>query len=559
MHQSLYRVYRTRTFSEMKGQDHVVRTLKNQVAQNRWGHAYLFTGSRGTGKTSAARTLAMAINCLEPQGGDPCLKCAACKALESETTLDVFEMDAASNSRVEEIRELLEKVNYPPQFVRSKVYIIDEVHMLSNAAFNALLKTLEEPPEYMVFILATTEPQKIPATILSRCQRYDFGRLKEEDIVDRLKIAFDKGQQAEESALQLIAFAAEGSMRDAWSLTDMCLDEHGNLFEARVRENMGAVDQGFLAQFVDALYQGDAALSLRMIQELMSSGKDVQVFLKEISQHLRLLLGAKLGAAPPGLGSDKERRLKEQADRMALDRMTWMLERAMRAEGDLRWASQARTVLTVYALTCCQSGTQAGQSDTEPQASAPAASAAIVPPAPVRKPDPAPEPVKEPAPPPAPVTEPEEPLPLEAPPEAPPQGEMTAEDPAPAAASGDGPAAGMMPKDVWNRMLERAKKEAGTVHTLLVQGRFGGFSEGCYRLHYAADDQFLVQLVMEESRRAPIERILTEVGGAPARFEALSEEKKRQEVSAKQKAQQDIEALAAIFGRKNVIVEGQEP
>ena len=179
MYQALYRKWRPRTFSEMAGQEAVIRTLRHQVASGRIAHAYLFCGSRGTGKTSAAKIMARAINCENPQDGDTCLACPACKALMEDASLDVFEMDAASNSRVEEIRDLLEKVDYPPQFSKYKVYIIDEVHMLSNAAFNALLKTLEEPPSYMVFILATTEPQKIPATILSRCHRFDFGRLTE--------------------------------------------------------------------------------------------------------------------------------------------------------------------------------------------------------------------------------------------------------------------------------------------------------------------------------------------------------------------------------------------
>ena len=248
-YQSLYRTWRPQTFSQMVGQEAILRALKNQAAQGRVAHAYLFCGSRGTGKTSAARIMAMAINCQQNKDGDPCLVCDSCKALMSETTLDVFEMDAASNSRVEEIREMLARTDYPPQFVNYKVYIIDEVHMLSNAAFNALLKTLEEPPEYMVFILATTEPHKIPATILSRCQRFDFGRIAEQEIIARLKLALNEGLTADESALQLIAATAEGSMRDAWSLMDMCLGMDPDLTEEKVRYALGAVSQDFLYEF----------------------------------------------------------------------------------------------------------------------------------------------------------------------------------------------------------------------------------------------------------------------------------------------------------------------
>ena len=224
MYQALYRVWRPKTFSEMVGQEAIVRTLRNQVMSGRIAHAYLFCGSRGTGKTSAARILTRAINCETPRDGDPCGECASCKTIDSGASFDVYEMDAASNSRVEEIRELLEKVDYPPQFGKYKVYIIDEVHMLSNAAFNALLKTLEEPPEYMVFILATTEPQKLPSTILSRCQRYDFGRYSEEQIAGHLKkVVEQSGETAEPEALELVARAAEGGMRDALSILDMCM------------------------------------------------------------------------------------------------------------------------------------------------------------------------------------------------------------------------------------------------------------------------------------------------------------------------------------------------
>ena len=223
-YQALYRRYRPARFEDFVGQEAVIKTLRSQVMSGRIAHAYLFCGTRGTGKTSTAKVFARAVNCEHPDNGDPCGSCAACEALSAESSLDILEIDAASNNGVDEIRDLREKVKYPPQNGRYRVYIIDEVHMLSTGAFNALLKTLEEPPSYVVFILATTEPQKLPATILSRCQRFDFHRIPMHQIISRMKVAVEKeGIAAQDAALSRIARAAEGGMRDAWSIMDMCL------------------------------------------------------------------------------------------------------------------------------------------------------------------------------------------------------------------------------------------------------------------------------------------------------------------------------------------------
>ena len=355
-YQSLYRTWRLRRFTEMVGQEPIVRALSNQAATGRIAHAYLFCGSRGTGKTSAARIMAMAINCLSPQDGNPCLACENCVALSGETTLDVFEMDAASNSRVEEIREMLARTDYPPQFVKYKVYIIDEVHMLSNAAFNALLKTLEEPPPYMVFILATTEPQTLPATIISRCQRFDFGRIPEKDIIGRLRMALDKNRRAEDGALQLIAAMAEGSMRDAWSLLDMCLGGAGEaLTEEQARETLGAVSQAFLFDFSDALAGGDAGRAMQLSGQLMQSGRDVQVFLRELGAHLRQLLAVYwTKAGIRDTTNDQLARLRRQADGADPDRLLYILEQCMQAETDARWAASPRAVLELFILRTCR-------------------------------------------------------------------------------------------------------------------------------------------------------------------------------------------------------------
>ena len=247
-YQALYRKWRPKTFDDVVGQRHVTETIKNEVKNGTCGHAFLFCGSRGTGKTTTAKVLSRAINCLNPENGEPCGHCEACRQLENENNLDIVEIDAASNNGVDEIRDLRDKVKYPPTIGRYKVYIIDEVHMLSIGAFNALLKTLEEPPAHAVFILATTEPQKLPATILSRCQRFDFKRIPASLIEGRLEqVATADGDQADHESIALIARAAEGGMRDALSILDMCLSYGSGKLDAQiVREVLGASDRSFL-------------------------------------------------------------------------------------------------------------------------------------------------------------------------------------------------------------------------------------------------------------------------------------------------------------------------
>ena len=291
--QALYRTWRPQRFSDVVGQEPIVTTLKNQIASGRVAHAYLFCGSRGTGKTTSAKIFARAVNCENPRDGEPCGECPTCRALQEERCLDVVEIDAASNNGVDEIRDLRDKIKYPPQQGKYRVYIIDEVHMLSAGAFNALLKTLEEPPAHALFILATTEPQKLPATVLSRRQRYDFRRnSRAGDRRARLRTVCE-GEQVEVSdeALMDIARSAEGGMRDALSLMDMCLAYGGgSVDDALVREVLGASDRAFLFEFADALLRGDAAGAIRGVDKLMREGREPQVFARDLTGHLRALL-----------------------------------------------------------------------------------------------------------------------------------------------------------------------------------------------------------------------------------------------------------------------------
>ena len=298
MYRALYRKWRPQRFEDVVGQRAIVAALKNQVGAGRVGHAYLFTGVRGTGKTTCAKIFAKAVNCLDPQNGDPCGQCAVCRGIDDGSILDVVEMDAASNNGVDDIRDLRDETAYTPSICRYKVYIIDEVHMLSTAAFNALLKTLEEPPAHVIFILATTEIQKVPATIRSRCQRYDFTRISPEDIAGRVaQVAGAEGLALTEGAAGLIARLADGALRDALSILDTCAGVTGQIDEDVVRRMAGVTDRSYLFRMSDALAARDAASALAELAALRQQSVDVKRLTEELIAHYRSLM---LAALPGG-------------------------------------------------------------------------------------------------------------------------------------------------------------------------------------------------------------------------------------------------------------------
>lgn len=323
MYRVLYRKYRPKTFSEVSGQPQVTVTLKNELKADRIAHAYLFTGSRGTGKTSCAKILAKAVNCLDLQDGDPCGKCAACRGLDDGSILDVVEIDAASNNGVDDIRMLREEANFTPAGVKYRVYIIDEVHMLSPGAFNALLKTLEEPPPHVVFILATTEVHKLPATILSRCQRFDFHRISPQAIADRLEyICSQENAEIERSAALLIASIADGGMRDAVSLLDQCMGRSRHINEQTVRDTAGLADREYLFKLVESIRKRDSAEALAIIDKLHTDSKDMARLCDELCSQLRAMMLIKTvkDARPFVVMTDEEfAQTSEQALAMSLN------------------------------------------------------------------------------------------------------------------------------------------------------------------------------------------------------------------------------------------------
>ena len=290
---ALYRKFRPDTFEDVKGQDHIVKTLKNQIRADRAGHAYLFCGTRGTGKTTIAKILAKAVNCEHPIDGSPCNECASCRAIAAGASMNVIEIDAASNNGVENIREIREEVAYPPTEGKYKVYIIDEVHMLSIGAFNALLKTLEEPPSYVIFILATTEAHKIPVTILSRCQRYDFRRISQETILKRLQDLMEQEHvEAEEKALRYVARKGDGSMRDSLSLLDQCIAFYmgETLTYDRVLDVLGAVDTEVFSELLDHILKDRITDSIALLDRLILGGRDLTQFVSDFTWYLRNLM-----------------------------------------------------------------------------------------------------------------------------------------------------------------------------------------------------------------------------------------------------------------------------
>mgnify|MGYP003199246745 CR=1 FL=1 len=375
---ALYRKFRPSTFEDVKGQDHIVTTLKNQIRADRIGHAYLFCGTRGTGKTTIAKILARSVNCEHPVDGSPCNECPTCKAILAGVSTNVIEIDAASNNGVDNIREIREEVAYRPTQGRYKVYIIDEVHMLSTGAFNALLKTLEEPPSYVIFILATTEANKIPVTILSRCQRYDFRRITIDTIAARLSELMEKeGVDVEEKAIRYVAKAGDGSMRDALSLLDQCIAFYlgQKLTYDKVLEVLGTVDTEIFSQMLRTILAGDVTGSIRTLETLLNRGKELGQFVTDFTWYLRNLLLVKsadeteelLDVSTENLKLLKEEstmvddetlihyiRVLSEASMLSMDQIIRYIHIFSELSGQIRYAAQKRVLVEVALVKLCK-------------------------------------------------------------------------------------------------------------------------------------------------------------------------------------------------------------
>ena len=352
---ALYRKFRPQTFGEMVGQEHITRTLRNQIIANRVGHAYLFNGGRGTGKTTSAKVLARAINCLNPQDGEPCNECEICKSALNGSLTDIVEMDAASNNSVEDIRSIREEVNFLPTKAKYRVYIIDEVHMLSQGAFNALLKTLEEPPEHVKFILATTEPQKLPATILSRCQRFDFKRISDEDIIKRLQIVCEQSNiEITKQALNIIATLSEGAMRDALSILERCMqDGENSIDEDKIKELVGIPKISYIYGITEAIIEYNIDKAMESITMVLDEGKDLNNLLWEIIKYIKDILMVKTGQKLTIYNEVDFENLKKLAESISKERAIRLINELSKLENDMKSSTQRLIIFQAGIIRLC--------------------------------------------------------------------------------------------------------------------------------------------------------------------------------------------------------------
>ena len=364
---ALYRKFRPLTFSEMVGQEHITRTLRNQIIANRVGHAYLFNGGRGTGKTSAAKILARAINCLNPKDGEPCNECEICKGAISGSLTDIVEMDAASNNSVEDIRSIREEVNFLPTKAKYRVYIIDEVHMLSTGAFNALLKTLEEPPEHVKFILATTEPQKLPATILSRCQRFDFKKISNQDIIKRLEIVCKESNiEITKEALNIIATLSEGAMRDALSILERCIQDGENqINEDKIKDLIGIPKMVFVHDIVQAIIHYDVDLALVTVNNVLEDGKDISNLLWEIVKYVKDILLYKATKNVELYSEEEKQKIIKISEEVDKERLMNLVYAFSELENEMKYSTQKTIIFQAGIIKLCSKLSANNQGDLE--------------------------------------------------------------------------------------------------------------------------------------------------------------------------------------------------
>ncbi|MBQ7606196.1 MAG: DNA polymerase III subunit gamma/tau [Firmicutes bacterium] len=513
MYKALYREFRPETFEEVLGQEHIVKILKNQLATHSVSHAYLFCGTRGTGKTTMARLLAKGVNCLSPhEDGGPCGECENCRSIQEGKFLDVIEIDAASNNGVDNIRELRESVKYPPAVGGKKVYIIDEVHMLSAGAFNALLKTLEEPPEHVMFVLATTEPQKLLATILSRCMRLDFKRVTEKVLVRGMgEICSRKGIDVDEDALRLIATNADGSVRDGLSILDQCLatgDKH--ITRAEVASYLGTTGEEAFIELTEIVRQGKVSDALLLVDKILDDGKDVRQFMKDWLGHYRNLMITKFLKSPEdvlGMSLENIERLRAQSDVLDMQEINNAIIELSHTLSDARWSTQPRILLELCTVKLATGGAF-GKAAPAP-AVAPATASVLA----------ASEPKPAPAPAPAAATAP-------------------AAAPIPASASGDYDL-----DEIWLRVFEEGESTRASFNLLRTKSSLEKISED--KFYVAVENKFSGKYVFEN--RDTLEELMQRFTGRPLKLECMvrtAAEAKNETSPEQMKA--DLEAMTGI-------------
>lgn len=487
---ALYRQWRPQSFGRVVGQEHITRTLQNALKQGSLSHAYLFCGPRGTGKTTVAKLLAKAVNCLRPEGTEPCNQCPICQKITEGSSVDVLEIDAASNRGIDEIRDLKEKVKYAPAEARRKVYIVDEVHMLTNEAFNALLKTLEEPPSHVLFIMATTEPHKVPVTILSRCQRFDFHRFSADQITGQLaEVAESLGVEAEPGALAAIARAAEGGMRDALSLFDqVCAYCGSRVTLTDVLSVLGAVPGQVLADLALGVAVRDFTAVLRLLGDLAVQGKDMRQLLRDLTGYFRALLLVALGAEgalEAALTAEEEQTARGVASKFSAAELASILKVLAESDGEMRWAPQPRLILEMALIKAIY---REGEGLPPRPVSLPSAPSAAAP----------------------------------APPLAPPPAPQKAAAPADAVITDLVITGGVTEK--WPALLERVKAKKIRLHAFLQEGAPAGIDGNQLTVVFNSKYRFHRDQVADPANRTLIEKAAEEVFGCPLRLNFVLEE-----------------------------------
>ncbi len=511
---ALYRQWRPQDFNNLIGQEHINTTLKNAIAANKVAHAYLFAGPRGTGKTSTAKILAKALNCVHGPTPAPCNKCPNCERITAGTSMDVFEIDAASNRGIDEIRDLREAVKFAPVEGRYKVYIIDEVHMLTAEAFNALLKTLEEPPAHVVFVLATTESHKIPATIHSRCQRYDFRRIPVADIEKRLAVvAADSSLDITAEALRLIALHADGGLRDALSILDQCTALGDGPIDAdAVRGLLGLVGHEWVWRLTEAMAARDASAVLLTLEELIALGKDVRQLLLELAQHGRSLMIYKAAPEVAGLDTHGDDRavLADQSARFSHDELVRMIQLLQNAANEAKWAVEPRITAEIALLAVCRRG---GEGDLDALAERVAAlEAALAGGGPARPARPASAPSPQPRPVPA-----AQAAPIASAPAAP---ETKPASPQSKPAAPVLPA-GASPKEVWEAVLkELVAGGKRSVHACVSQGEIVSLTDSQATVQFTSS--FAKERSDKEDYRQIVEKSLAQITGHPVKLSCVT-------------------------------------